>query len=74
MDSYGQSCFYNVFPEINIGSFNKDDMTGYYDLLKEKYHIDINKDERIILEQYTGFCPHFLIAVGNKRKRQIVSV
>lgn len=66
MDSYGQSCFYNVFPEINIGSFNKDDMTGYYDLLKEKYHIDINKDERIILEQYTGFCPHFLIAVGNK--------
>ena len=65
-DSYGQSCFYNVFPEINVGSFNEDDMDRYYSLLKEKYCIDIDENERLILEQYTGLCPNFLTAVGNK--------
>ena len=64
MDSYGQSCFHNVFPEINICAFDEDDMREYYKMLEENYHISLDENDRKSLEEYTGFCPTLLTAVG----------
>ena len=76
----GQSCFHNVFPEINVCAFNENDMKEYYSLLEENYHVALDESERKLLEEYTGFCPALLTAVGyhlaadaiNNRVRQSI--
>lgn len=60
----GQSCFHNVFPEINVCAFDEDDMREYYNLLEKNYHISLDENDRKSLEEYTGFCPTLLTAVG----------
>lgn len=67
MDSYGNSCFHNVFTEFHVCAFDREiDMKDYYNVLSERYGIELNEDEREKVEEYTGFCPTFLVGVGNR--------
>lgn len=66
-DSYGNSCFHNVFTEIHVCAFERDtDMNDYYAVLSDRYRIVLNKVERKKVEEYTGFCPTFLVGLGNR--------
>ena len=74
MDSYGNSCFHNVFPEIHVCSFNKEkDMPEYYNVLENRYGIKLDEEERKDVEKYTGFCPNFLAALGGKLVSSVIN-
>lgn len=67
MDSYGNSCFHNVFTEIHVCAFDRNqDMAEYYNILSGQYGIELNEAEREKVEEYTGFCPTFLAGLGNR--------
>lgn len=65
-DSYGNSCFHNVFTELHVCSFDSDDMKDYYDVLFQKYEIELDESEREKIEEYTGFCPTILAGLGHR--------
>lgn len=67
MDSYGNSCFHNVFPEMHVCAFDPVlDMPEYYASLENHYAVTLDDAEREKVEAYTGFCPTFLAGLGNK--------
>ncbi len=67
MDSYGNSCFHNVFPEMHVCAFDPVlDMPEYYASLENNYAVTLDDAEREKVEEYTGFCPTFLAGLGNK--------
>lgn len=60
MDSYGSSCFHNVFTELHVCAFDKDtDMEEYYNLLSTLYGIELKESERERIEEYSGFAQLF---------------
>ena len=65
-ESYGNSCFHNVFPEIHVTAFDtKSDMPDYYNVLAEHYGVQLDAAEQDKVEEYTGFCPAFLAGLGS---------
>ena len=63
-DSYGNSCFHNVFRETSLKAFDGKDMQAYYAFLSDHYGIVPDAGERERIEEITGCCPTFLAAVG----------
>ena len=67
MDSYGSSCFHNVFTELHVCAFDKGtDMEEYYHLLSTLYGIELKESERERIEEYSGFCPTILAGLGKR--------
>lgn len=67
IESYGNSCFHNIFDELPVCAFNKQsDMPLYYKVLEKYYNVKLNDYEREKVEEYTGYCPTFLAGLGKK--------
>ena len=67
MDTYGNSCFHNVFTELHVCAFDKGtDMEEYYNVLSMQYGIELKESERERIEEYSGFCPTILVGLGNR--------
>ncbi len=74
MESYGNSCFHNVFPEIHVTAFDpKKDMPEYYRILEENYGVVLDETEQEKTEEYTGFCPAFLAGLGSRLASAAIS-
>ena len=67
MDTYGNSCFHNVFTELHVCAFDKvTDVEEYYNVLSMRYGIELKESERERIEEYSGFCPTILVGLGNR--------
>lgn len=67
VDSCGNSCFHNVFPEINVGAFDPvKDMPEFYDILDKEYDIQLNDDQKQKIEYNSGLCPVIVAGIGNR--------
>lgn len=67
MDSYGSSCFHNVFTELHVCAFDKEtDMKEYYNLLSTRYGVELKESERERIEEYSGLCPTILAGLGKR--------
>ena len=74
MESYGNSCFHNVFPEIHVCAFDPEtDMPAYYRTLEENYGVVLDEAEQEKAEEYTGFCPVFLAGLGSQLASAAIS-
>lgn len=66
-DSYGNSCFHNVFPEINVGAFDPvKDMPEFYAILEKEYDIHLDDMQMQKIEDNTGLCPVIVAGIGNR--------
>lgn len=75
MDSYGSSCFHNVFTELHVCAFDSEtDMNEYYHVLSKRYGVELNESERERIEEYSGFCPTILVGLGKRLASASINV